>query len=123
MFRSIDQRLHAIAFTEPGKKRHVVQAYVAISCAPFFCIPRFRKAGRRVVRQCLKHSLEAAPNDNKKLGRLGSLELMDGDLESAVEHLRLAAKLCAHQHMAGLNSGGSIVDIVRTKGSTVNSQE
>ncbi len=54
---------------------------------------RFQKAGRKVVRQCLQRSLESAPNDKKKLGRLGSLEAMDGDLDNAVKHFNLAAKV------------------------------
>eukprot|EP00752_Nemacystus_decipiens_P005087 g4616.t1 len=60
--------------------------------SPSLPLRRFQKAGRRVVRQCLERSLELAPHNNNQLGRLGSLELLDGDLESAVEHLRLAAK-------------------------------
>lgn len=54
---------------------------------------RFQKAGRRVVRQCLQRSLESTPDDKKKLGRVGSLEAMDGDFDNAVEHLCLAAKV------------------------------
>lgn len=72
---------------------HSTASLDSFFCAPFFGDPRFQKAGRRVVRQCLERSLELAPNNKEKLGRLGSLELMDGDLESAVEHLRLAAKV------------------------------
>ncbi|CAM9269484.1 unnamed protein product [Ectocarpus sp. 4 AP-2014] len=55
-------------------------------------LQRFRKAGRKIVRQGLQHRLQATPDDRKLLGRLGSLEGADGDLENAVEHLRLAAK-------------------------------
>ncbi|CAM9467775.1 unnamed protein product [Ectocarpus fasciculatus] len=55
-------------------------------------LQRFQKAGRKIVRQGLQHRLQATPDDRKLLGRLGSLEVADGDLENAVEHLRLAAK-------------------------------
>lgn len=54
---------------------------------------RFQIAGRRVVRQCLQRSLESRPDDKKKLGRLGSLEAMDGDVDNAVKHFTLAAKV------------------------------
>ncbi|CBJ48511.1 hypothetical protein Esi_0025_0033 [Ectocarpus siliculosus] len=55
-------------------------------------LQRFQKAGRKIVRQGLQHRLQATPDDRKLLGRLGSLEVADGDLENAIEHLRLAAK-------------------------------
>ncbi|CAM9357249.1 unnamed protein product, partial [Ectocarpus sp. 12 AP-2014] len=55
-------------------------------------LQRFRKAGRKIVRQDLQHKLQETPDDRKLLGRLGSLEVADGDVENAVEHLRLAAK-------------------------------
>lgn len=54
---------------------------------------RFQKVGRKIVRQGLQQRLQATPDDRKLLGRLGSLEVADGDLENAVEHLRLAAKV------------------------------
>lgn len=54
---------------------------------------RFQKAGRKIVRQGLQHRLQATPDDRKLLGRLGSLEVAGGDLENAVEHLRLAAEV------------------------------
>lgn len=57
------------------------------------CYFRFQKAGRSVIRQWLQSKLETAPSDNRYAGRLGSLEVADGDFENAVEHLRLAAKV------------------------------